>query len=237
MTSRFAFLVLQEHPYGQEMLRILLARGFCPDLILEEVSPVADEERRKFLTRIAGQPRPQPIADLIAGLRIRHRVVENHNNLDCQQILEATGPDLVVLGGTRILHPALLVIPTQGTVNAHPGLLPHLRGSSSVGWALYKDQAIGSTTHFVDAGIDTGPIILRRRLPIHRGDSYEQIVRRMLTLSGELMAETLALLETGQVDLRPQDRTVGETLRVIPPEMLEEAKSRLARGIYSHFTD
>lgn len=58
MTLRFAFLVLEEHPYGREMLRILLERGLLPGLIIEEVSEVATKERQKFLTRIAGQPVP-----------------------------------------------------------------------------------------------------------------------------------------------------------------------------------
>ena len=237
MSLRYAFLVLEEHPYGREMLRILLERGFRPGLIVEEVSPVADEERQKFLTRIAGQPVPPTIAELIAGLDVPRQEVGNHNDSACREALRDFGPELVVLGGTRIIHPSILALPPRGTVNAHPGLLPQLRGSSSVGWALYEDLPVGSTVHFVEANIDTGPIILRRRLPVRRGETYERIVRRVLTLSGELMAETLALFEAGEVRGSPQDATVGETLRVIPPELLEEGKARLAEGRYSHFED
>jgi methionyl-tRNA formyltransferase len=237
MALHFAFLVLKEHPYGREMLRILLERGFAPAFIIEEVSAVADEEREKFLTRIAGQPVPPSLATLIARQDIHLYQVPNHNSPTCRQFLEVLSPDLVVLGGTRIIRPPLLAIPPLGTVNAHPGLLPQLRGSSSVGWALYKDLPIGSTTHLVEAGIDTGPIILSRELPVHRGDTYETLVRRVLTLSGELMAETLALVEAGQVQAVPQDLSVGETLKVIPPQFLEEAKVRLALGQYSHYVD
>jgi methionyl-tRNA formyltransferase len=235
MTLRFAFLMLHEHPYGREMLRILLEKGFRPGIIVEETSEVANKERDKFLTRIGGQPVPPTMAQLITGLDIPHRRVSNHNSPACHQILEAFKPELVVLGGTRILRPSILAIPRHGTVNAHPGLLPHLRGSSSVAWALYRDLPVASTTHFVDEGIDTGPIILQRALPVRHGDTYEQIVRRMLTLSGELMAETLALFEGGQVQPRPQDRQVGETLQVISPALLAEAKTRLAQGRYRHF--
>ena len=135
MAPKFAFLVLQEHPYGQEMLRILLERGFQPGLIIEEASPVADEERQKFLTRISGQPVPPTITSLIEGLDIPRHEVANHNNGACREMLQEFGPELVVLGGTRIIHSSILAIPPRGTVNAHPGLLPWLRGSSSVGWA------------------------------------------------------------------------------------------------------
>jgi methionyl-tRNA formyltransferase len=219
------------------MLRVLLQQRFQPGLVIEEVSKLADEERDKFLARIAGQPVPPTIADLIDGLSIPYQEVGNHNSAACQQALAAFGPELVVLGGTRIIRPAVLALPPRGTINAHPGLLPSLRGSSSVGWALYKDLPIGATTHFVDAGIDTGPLILRRALSVYRGDTYEHIVRRVLSLSGTLMAETLTLFGGGPVPSTPQDPAAGESLRTIPPEKLEEAKARLARGCYSHFAD
>ncbi|MFN2291756.1 MAG: formyl transferase [Anaerolineae bacterium] len=233
----FAFLVLEEHPYGREMLHILLARGFRPELVVQEVSDVAEEERQKFLTRIAGQPVPPTMAALISSGGIPHHQVDNHNDATCQEILAAYSPELLVLGGTRILLQPILAIPPWGTVNAHPGLLPRLRGSSSVGWALYFDLPLGSTIHFVDASIDTGPILLRRRLPVYRSDTYEALVRRTLTLSGELMAEALALLEAGRVQVETQDPSDGETLRVIPPDLLEQAKARLAAGRYSHFAE
>ncbi len=237
MPLHFTFLVLREHPYGREMLRVMLEKGFRPDLIVEEVSPVAEEERAKFLTRIAGQPVPPTIANLVGGWDIPLVAVENHNSTVCCEMVKARRPDLIVLGGTRIIRSPVLQIPTRGTLNAHPGLLPRLRGSSSVGWALYKDLPVGSTTHFVDDGVDTGPIILRRELPVHRGDTYEAIVRRTLTLSAKLMSATLALFEGGAVRGTPQDREVGETLGVIPPALLLEAKARLAQGRYSHYAD
>jgi methionyl-tRNA formyltransferase len=237
MTLHFAFLVLKEHPYGREMLRILLERGHRPGLIVEEDSTVADEERGKFLTRIAGQPVPPTIAELVAGLDIPCHTVSSHNSPACLHTLRDYGPDIVVLGGTRIIHPPVLAVPSQGTINAHPGLLPQLRGSSSVGWALYKDLPVGSTVHFVDAGIDTGPVLLRRHLQVYQGERYEQIVRRVLTLSGELVAEALTLVKGGTARPSPQDTAAGETLRVIPPELLAVAKSRLAAGLYSHFSD
>jgi methionyl-tRNA formyltransferase len=237
MPLRFAFLVLQEHPYGREMLRLLLERGFRPECVVEEVSAVADEERGKFLQRSAGQPLPPTIATLLAHQDVAHHEVENHNSPACHEILGALAPDLLILGGTRILRRPILGIPSRGTVNAHPGLLPWLRGSASVGWALYKDMPVGVTTHFLDPGIDTGPIILRRELPVHRGETYEGIHRRVLTLAGELMVETMELLADGDVQVTAQDPDVGETMRVIPPELLAEAKARLAAGRYSHFAE
>jgi methionyl-tRNA formyltransferase len=237
VTLRFAFLVLEDHPYGREMLRILLGRGLQPGILIEEASPLADDERGKFLTRIAGEEIPPPVSDLVRGLAIRRHKVDDHNNGTCRELLKGFGPEVVVLGGTRIILPHIFNLPSRGTVNAHPGLLPWLRGSSSVAWALYKNLPVGSTIHFVDKGIDTGAIIARRQLPIQRGMNYERIVRQVLTLSGELMAETLERFEAGDVKAEAQGAAAGETLRVIPPELLEEAKAKLASECYSHFAD
>jgi methionyl-tRNA formyltransferase len=237
MSLHFAFLVLEEHPYGREMLRILLERGLVPSVIIQEVSEVGDVEREKFLTRMAGQPVPPRLTQLIAGRKIPVYCVANHNDNTCRELLAAEKPDVLVLGGTRIIKPAILETAGCATVNSHPGLLPWLRGSASVGWALYKDMPQGATAHFIDPGIDTGDIIVRRELPVSRRDTYESLNARIATLSGELMAESLTFLASGKTPREPQDRTVGETFKVIPENLLEEGKRRLAEGRYSHFFD
>lgn len=234
---RFAFLVLEEHPYGREMLRILLENNLAPDIIVQEVSAIGDLEREKFLMRIEGQPVPARLTELVTGKGIPVYCVSNHNDAVCRQLLEAERPEFLVLGGTRIIKADILNIPSRFTVNAHPGLLPNLRGSASVGWALYKDLPLGATVHYVDPDIDTGDIILKRRLPVHHGDTYENINARMATLAGQLMAEVLIMLADGNAPRMPQDSRIGETLKVIPDDLLAEGKRRLAAGLYSHFTD
>lgn len=237
MSLHFAYLVLEEHPYGREMLRILLENDLIPSVVIQEVSAVGDEEREKFLTRMAGQPVPPRLAQLVNDRQIPVHSVSNHNNDTCRDILAADPPDVLVLGGTRIIKPNILDIPRQSTVNAHPGILPWLRGSASVGWALYKDMAQGATAHFVNPGIDLGDIIVTRELPVYHGDTYESINYRIATLAGELMAEAVAALQNGNAPRTPQDPEVGETFRVIPEDLLEEGKQRLAEGKYSHFSD
>jgi len=237
MNLHFAFLVLEEHPYGREMLRSLLANDLIPAVIIQEVSSVGDVEREKFLSRITGQPIPPRLTELITGKKIPVFCVANHNDPTCRELLESAQPEVLVLGGTRIIKPQTLSIPRRGTVNAHPGLLPMLRGSASVGWALYKDLPVGATVHFIDPGIDTGDIIARRELPVHHDDTYESLNYRVACLSGELMAESLMSMVKGEAPRMAQDRNQGETLRVIPDDFLEEGKHRLSEGRYSHFAD
>jgi methionyl-tRNA formyltransferase len=236
MSLRYAFLLLEEHPWGREMLRVLLERGYEPELIVQEVSELAGVEREKFLARMSGHCLAPRVVEQVRERVIPVWYVSSHNNDFCGELLAADPPDLLVLGGTRILRETILDVPRIATVNAHPGLLPALRGSSSVGWALYKDLPQGATTHFVDTHIDEGDIILRRELPVHRGDTYEKLNGRIATLAGELMAETLAFFERGAVPRTPQDRAAGETLTVIPEDLLAEGKRRLAEGRYSHFS-
>ena len=237
MPLKYAFLVLEEHPYGREMLRVLLENDLIPSLIIQEVSRVGDEEREKFLIRMASQPVPPRLTELISGRKIPCYCVSNHNDGTCLELLEEHQPELLVLGGTRIIKPAILKVPILGTVNAHPGLLPRLRGSASVGWALYKDLPQGATAHYVDPEIDTGDIILSRELPVFREDSYESLNGRIAILAGELMAEALKAITNGEVKRIPQDPEAGETLRVIPEDLLEEGRRRLAEGRYSHYAN
>ncbi|MGB2962762.1 MAG: formyltransferase family protein [Anaerolineales bacterium] len=237
MSLHFAFLVLEEHPYGREMLRILLENDLVPRMIIQEVSMVGDVEREKFLMRIANQPVPPRLTQLISGRKIPAYYVSNHNDDTCKELLEADIPDLLVLGGTRIIKPKILELPRQSTVNSHPGLLPWLRGSASVGWALYKDMPQGATVHFVEPGIDTGDIIVSRQLPVYRHDTYESINHRIAILAGELMAEAVSSIKNGDASRTPQDPSSGETFKVIPDDLLEEGKIRLEEGRYSHFAD
>src|SRR5215212_1082214 len=103
MSLHFAFLVLEKHPYGREMLRILLESDLVPSLIVQEVSEVGDVEREKFLTRITGQPVPPRLTQLITGRKIPVFCVANHNDNTCKELLTAEKPDILVLGGTRII--------------------------------------------------------------------------------------------------------------------------------------
>jgi methionyl-tRNA formyltransferase len=82
-----------------------------------------------------------------------------------------------------------------------------------------------------------GDIIISRQLPVYRADTYQSLNYRIGILAGQLMAEALQAIESGNVSLTPQDPDLGETLRVIPDDLLEEGKQRLAEGRYSHFAD
>jgi methionyl-tRNA formyltransferase len=111
----------------------------------------------------------------------------------------------VVVAYGRLIPADLLAIPPCGFVNLHPSLLPRHRGPSPIQWALVcGDRSTGVTTMLLDEGMDTGPILLQRRVEIDRRDTYEQLAPRLAGIGGDLLVETLDGLERGSVTPRPQ---------------------------------
>tara|TARA_B110000014_G_scaffold262127_1_gene255422 strand:- start:1202 stop:1933 length:732 start_codon:yes stop_codon:yes gene_type:complete len=236
---RFVFLLLKEHPYGREMLRQLLSAEHVPELIIEEDSPIADEEREKFLKRIEGKDIAPTIEEQSVGNGIPVITVPIHNSSEVMPHIKEMNLDLIVFGGTRIIRGEILDFPQDGVVNAHPGLLPECRGSASPAWSVYHDIKIGSTCHFCDNGIDTGEILLRRELSVTRGMTYEDLCYGTLVLAGVLMKEALiAYDEGGWTEMRhPQGSSENPTFRNAPEEVLDVVRQKLSEESYAHYID
>lgn len=233
---RFAFLVLEDHPYGREMLSQLVRAGFVPQLVIEERSRVAEVEREKFLQRMRGFSIAPPVDTLLAGRDTQRVLVENHNDVACGEHLTALAPDLIVLGGTRILKPHVFAPARVGTLNSHPGLLPEVRGSASVAWAIALDRRVGCTCHFIEAGIDTGPIVGRRAIEVRRGDTYEHLCHTTTVLSGTLMTEALQAYASDDLQSTPQ--AAGDAAkRNMDDEGVRAVREKLAAGTYAHLVD
>ena len=236
---RFAYLLLKEHPYGREMLQQIISEGFFPEVIIEEESEVADEEREKFLKRIEGKPIAPTIEEQSKQNGIEVVSVPIHNSSEVIPHLEGMNLDLIVFGGTRIIRGEILDFPTDGVINSHPGLLPDCRGSASPAWSVYHDIPIGSSTHFCDNGIDTGDLLMRREFPVERGMSYEDLCYHTLVLAGILMKEALMAYEKGEWSeiRRPQGKGEHPTFRNAPEEVLEVVRQKLRDQTYAHYSD
>ena len=118
--KQFVFMVLEEHPYGREMLMQIMNAGHYPMAIIEETSDIAEEEKGKFLERIKGHRVAPTFTELLEGKDIQRYKVPHHNKKTCRQLLQELNPDLGVLGGTRIIRDRILSIPPEGMLNAHP---------------------------------------------------------------------------------------------------------------------
>jgi methionyl-tRNA formyltransferase len=116
-------------------------------------------------------------------------------------------PDaVIVVGYGRILPQWMIDLPVLGNLNVHASLLPKYRGAAPIQWAIAHGESVtGVTTMRIDAGLDTGPILLQRELPITDEDTAESMAPKLATLGAELMVETLRGLREGSVAARPQN--------------------------------
>jgi len=116
-------------------------------------------------------------------------------------------PDVaVVVAFGQIFPQSLLDTPLMGCINLHGSLLPRYRGAAPIQAAVAAgDGETGVTTMLMEAGLDTGPIYLQKRLSIGLGESTPQLSARMAELGATLMLETLRGLEGGSLRPRPQD--------------------------------
>jgi len=129
------------------------------------------------------------------------------HNAEFQAELTALQPEaIIVVGYGRIIPLWMIDLPKLGNLNVHASLLPKYRGAAPVQWAIAQGETVtGVTTMRIDAGLDTGPILLQRELAITAHDTAETIAPRLAALGAELMIETLRGLQAGTVRPRSQD--------------------------------
>jgi phosphoribosylglycinamide formyltransferase-1 len=112
---------------------------------------------------------------------------------------------LVVLAGyMQLLSPEFLERFRGRVINVHPALLPAFPGLRAVEQALeYGVKVFGVTVHFVDEGVDTGPVILQRAIELPGARSAEEVMRHLRPIEHELLPEAVRLIATGAVSLDP----------------------------------
>jgi phosphoribosylglycinamide formyltransferase-1 len=114
--------------------------------------------------------------------------------------VEGLGPDLVVLAGyMQLLSPGFVGRFRERIVNVHPALLPALPGLDAVGQALAAGVDVtGVTVHFVDEGVDTGPPILQREVPVPASRDREELEKALHAVEHELFPEAIRTLAGGK---------------------------------------
>ncbi len=121
--------------------------------------------------------------------------------------LRAIAPEVaVVVAFGRLISPRLLRIPRGGFVNLHPSLLPRYRGPSPIESALVAgDEVTGVTTMLLDEGMDTGPVLMQREVPVGPRERTPELEARLARVGAALVVETLAGMASGAVVPVAQD--------------------------------
>ncbi|MBI5585067.1 MAG: methionyl-tRNA formyltransferase [Deltaproteobacteria bacterium] len=126
---------------------------------------------------------------------------------EVRENLSALRPDVLVVVAYGLLLPqAVLDVPTWGAINVHASLLPRYRGAAPIQWAVISgEEETGVTTMHLDAGLDTGDILLQHPTPIRPDDTSQTLQDRLKVLGGELLLETLQALRWGTLQPVKQD--------------------------------
>src|SRR5499426_2336200 len=127
-------------------------------------------------------------------------------NEELRAKLHAIKPDaIIVVGYGRIIPKWMLDLPKYGNINLHASLLPKYRGAAPIQWAIANGETLtGVSSMRIDAGMDTGEVILQRKTPIAPGETAPQLAARLAELGTPLVAETLRGLRDGTLALQRQ---------------------------------
>lgn len=122
------------------------------------------------------------------------------------QLAAAAADAFVVVAYGQILSTQVLAMPRLGCINLHGSLLPKYRGAAPIQWSLYHgEQETGATTMLMDAGMDTGDMLLKTDTPIALLDNAWEIATALANQGAELLIETLLQLERGALSPMPQN--------------------------------
>ncbi len=141
-----------------------------------------------------------------AGIATRAFPKENYQDKQSQEKdilnwLEELGVELLILAGyMRVLSPDFIRQADYPIVNIHPSLLPAFTGLNAQKQALeYGVKVTGCTVHFVDEGMDTGPIILQEAVPVFEEDDVASLSERILQVEHEIYPEAIRMIVLGKV--------------------------------------
>jgi methionyl-tRNA formyltransferase len=151
-----------------------------------------------------------------------------------QEFLKRVAPDAVVIIAYGQIIPArLLMIPRLGWLNLHASLLPRYRGAAPIHWAIANGETLtGLTTMQIDAGMDTGPTLLRREVEIGPDETAPELAARMSAIGAELIADSLLRFDREEISPAPQEAKDATYAPILKKEDGRIDWSRPAQQIY-----
>ena len=213
----------------RKVLGVLVSgRGSNLQAILDAIN--AGRLEAKIGLVISDNPEANALRRL-GGLNIPTAVVERKNYKTKQDFeaaliaqLDLHHVELVILAGfMRILSPHFINRFPGRVMNIHPALLPAFPGLNAQEQAVrYGVKVSGATVHFVDEGMDSGPIILQEAVPVEDNDTVESLSERILHLEHKLYVRAVRLYCEGRISME------GRTVKILPPHKkpLEQGEQR-----------
>ncbi len=155
---------------------------------------------------------------LAAGLPVHQPAKIRAPELEAE--LRSFAPDaIVIIAYGQIIPARLLEIPKHGWINLHASLLPRYRGAAPINWAIVNGETVtGNTTMRIDAGLDTGEMLLQQELGIGKDETAPELAARLAEAGASLMAETLGGIVNGRVVGRAQDQAKATLAPILTRE-------------------
>lgn len=196
-TRRLRLAFLGTSGFAVAMLRALHARH---EVVAAVTQPARPSGRGRRLRR-------SPVERLAEGLDLPVLRPKRLRRRAGWSPVAALEPEcLVVADYGQILPARLLRAPPLGAVNVHASLLPALRGAAPAAWAVARRlPRTGVSTMLMDAGLDTGPVLLQRETEIGASETGGELLARLAPIGAELLLETLDRLADGTIRPTPQD--------------------------------
>lgn len=159
------------------------------------------------------------------------------NNLEFRTQLEDIRPEVIlVVAYGRILPQWMLDLPPFGCINLHGSLLPKYRGAAPIQWAIANGENItGVTTMRLDAGLDTGDMLLAKVVPIGQEETAVDVYEGLAAVGAELMVETLCGLADKSLFRQPQDHSLATLAPVLTREDGRIDFTRTAQSVYDRW--
>lgn len=154
--------------------------------------------------------------------------------------IKALNPDvIVVVAFGQILPESILNIPRLGCINVHGSLLPAYRGAAPIQWSIINGEAVtGVTIMYMDKGMDTGDMLLKREMPIEADDTYKTLHDKMMIVGADALKEAMPLIVAGGEGRQKQDDSEATYASMINKAMGEldfsksaDALDALVRGL------
>jgi methionyl-tRNA formyltransferase len=211
-------------------LRALVERGHEIPLVLTQ--PDRPAGRRMELH----EPPVKQVAKEL-GLRVL-QPEKIKTNEELRRELEAIRPDaIIVVAYGRIIPGWMLELPRFGNINLHGSLLPKYRGAAPIQWAVANGETeIGVTTMRLDAGLDTGDVLLENAVPVGPYTTAAELYPQLAEIGAALMLKTLDGLERGTLEPRPQDNSHASLAPILTREDGRmELETRPAHEVYNRW--
>lgn len=200
-----------------------------PDFAVPSLEALAEDSSYDIVSvvtqpdRPAGRgrrPRPSDVKRAATALDLPVWTPETMKEAEAAAHLRRLAPDVgVVVAYGEILPPEVLNIPPKGFLNVHASLLPRHRGASPIQAAiLVGDTVTGVTIMLMDEGMDTGPILAQREIPIASDETGGTLFEKLSTAGAALLVETLPRWLKGDVTPRAQDHARATVTRLLKKE-------------------